>query len=141
MKLLKYDRGQQKEKQVNKVQFTSIISFILIPREHVFSQRLSTTLTFLNNRDIPSHQKKKRDIPFPHVKFQVSYHINLIAKAKLHSNKCDQEQYTLATTTFKMFSNEPFCMGWVLISDICSKTLMVGEVYPCTISSNDKQAP
>lgn len=47
----------------------------------------------------------------------------------------------LTTTTFKMFSNEPFCMGWILNSDVCTKTLLIREVYPYAISSDNKEAP
>lgn len=55
-------------------------------------------------------------------------------------NSKKPQDLTLTTTTFEMFPNEPFCMGWVLISNVCSKALLIGKVYPSTISSYDKEA-
>lgn len=70
----------------------------------------------------------------------ISQHF-LMASKSLFKQKYQHCNVTLITTTVIVFSNKSFGMRWVLISNICSKTLLVGKVYPSTISSNNKEAP
>lgn len=44
-------------------------------------------------------------------------------------------------TTLKIIFDESFCVRRVLISDVSSRALLVGEVDPATVNSYHKEAP
>lgn len=49
--------------------------------------------------------------------------------------------YILTTPELNMFTNKPFRLRWIPISNVLTKALPIGEVNPVTISSYNKKTP